>query len=68
MVSALDSGADDYITKPFNSGELLARIRMAIRHSLRIDESPLFRSGGLEVDINSRVTRLNKKRDQTYGN
>jgi two-component system KDP operon response regulator KdpE len=61
MVSALDSGADDYMTKPFNSGELLARIRVAIRHSLRIDESPVFRSGALEVDINSRVTRLNKE-------
>ena len=60
MIEALDSGADDYVTKPFNAGELLARIRVAIRHSLRMDESPVFRSGALEVDINSRVTRLNK--------
>ena len=60
MITALDSGADDYVTKPFNAGELLARIRVAIRHSLRMDESPVFRSGSLEVDINSRVTRLNK--------
>lgn len=59
-IEALDSGADDYVTKPFNAGELLARIRVAIRHSLRMDESPVFRSGALEVDINSRVTRLNK--------
>jgi len=61
MIEALDSGADDYLTKPFNAGELLARIRVAIRHSLRMDESPVFRSGSLEVDINSRVTRFSKE-------
>ncbi len=57
-IEALDSGADDYITKPFNTGELLARIRVAIRHSYRLDESPLFRSGELEVDLNTRVVKL----------
>lgn len=61
MIEALDSGADDYVTKPFNAGELLARIRVAIRHSLRMDESPVFRSGALEVDINSRITRVKKE-------
>lgn len=58
-IAALDSGADDYITKPFNSGELLARIRVAIRHSLKLDESPVFRTNGLELDMNSRIARLN---------
>ena len=54
-VSALDSGADDYVTKPFNTGELLARIRVAIRHSLRLDESPVFTSGRLKIDMTSRT-------------
>ncbi len=57
-ISALDNGADDYITKPFNAGELLARIRVAIRHSLRLDESPVFISGDLEVDLNSRIVKV----------
>lgn len=57
-IEALDSGADDYITKPFNTGELLARIRVAIRHSYRLDESPVFRSGELEVDLNTRVVKM----------
>lgn len=56
-IAALDQGADDYITKPFNMGELLARLRVAIRHSLRLDESPVFTSGELEVDLNSRIVK-----------
>ena len=57
-ITALDSGADDYITKPFNNGELLARIRVAIRHSLKLDESPIFINGHLWVDLNSRVVKV----------
>lgn len=60
-IGALDSGADDYITKPFNTGELLARVRVAIRHSLRLDESPVFISGHLEVDMNNRVVKINQQ-------
>lgn len=56
-ITALDSGADDYVTKPFNTGELLARVRVAIRHSLRLDESPVFKSGNLEIDMNSRIVK-----------
>ena len=56
-ITALDSGADDYITKPFNTGELLARIRVAIRHSLKMDESPVFISGHLCVDLNARIVK-----------
>jgi len=56
-IAALDQGADDYITKPFNMGELLARLRVAIRHSLRLDESPVFTSGELEVDLSSRIVK-----------
>lgn len=57
-VAALDAGADDYITKPFNTGELLARIRVAIRHAYRLDETPLFSNGRLEVDLNSRTVKV----------
>lgn len=58
-ISALDSGADDYITKPFNTGELLARIRVAIRHSLKLEESPVFTSGNLLIDLNLRIVKSN---------
>jgi two-component system KDP operon response regulator KdpE len=57
-VSALDLGADDYVTKPFNTAELLARIRVAIRHSYKIDESPVFTDGDLEVDLNLRMVKI----------
>ena len=52
-VTALDNGADDYLTKPFSTGELLARIRVALRHSSRVHgekESSTFESGDLKVD------------------
>jgi two-component system KDP operon response regulator KdpE len=57
-VKALDSGADDFVTKPFNTAELVARIRVAIRHSYKIDESPVFISGDLEVDLNIRQVKV----------
>lgn len=60
-ITALDGGADDYITKPFNTGELLARIRVALRRSLKTDESPLFCSGKLVVDQNVRVVKNNNE-------
>jgi len=60
-ISALDAGADDYITKPFNTGELLARIRVAIRHSLKLDESPLFSSGHIQVDLNTRRVKIDSE-------
>lgn len=60
-ISALDGGADDYITKPFNTGELLARIRVSLRRSLKIDEFPVFRSGGLIVDQAARVVKVNEQ-------
>ncbi len=53
-VAALDIGADDYLTKPFGTSELLARIRVAQRHALRQmqeSEEPYFRVGGLHVDL-----------------
>jgi len=60
-ITALDGGADDYITKPFNTGELLARIRVALRRSLKTDESPVFCSGKLQVDQNARVVKFNNE-------
>jgi two-component system KDP operon response regulator KdpE len=61
MIKALDSGADDYITKPFNTGEMLARVRVAIRHSLKIDESPVFVNGHLTVDLTSRTVKVSNE-------
>ena len=58
-IEALDLGADDYVNKPFNVGELLARMRTALRHRMqRKAEIPLLRVGDLEVDaVRHRATR-----------
>ncbi len=57
-IQALDHGADDYVTKPFGSGELLARLRVAMRHGQPCAEAALFRSGQLEVDLTARSVKL----------
>lgn len=54
-VAALDAGADDYVTKPFNSGELLARLRAAVRHGQPQGADAVFRTGNLEVDLARRL-------------
>lgn len=57
-VAALDLGADDYVTKPFDTEEVLARVRTALRHrSARDTENPLVRFGDVEVDLTARMVR-----------
>ena len=53
-IEALDAGADDYLTKPFGIGELLARMRVALRHAARVaggGGETVFESGDLRVDL-----------------
>jgi two-component system KDP operon response regulator KdpE len=60
-VAALDAGADDYVTKPFAVGELLARMRVALRHARQADggpEVPVFEVGDLRVDLAERRVRM----------
>ena len=58
-VQSLDLGADDYVTKPFGTEELLARIRAALRHQLQArGERPVFRSGDLSVDLVRRIVKV----------
>jgi two-component system KDP operon response regulator KdpE len=54
-IAALDASADDYVTKPFSSGELLARLRAAQRHVHPGPQASVFRSGNVEVDLARRV-------------
>jgi two-component system KDP operon response regulator KdpE len=53
-IAALDAGADDYLTKPFGVGELMARLRAALRRSAQTETEPVFETGSLVVDLNRR--------------
>lgn len=60
-IEALDLGADDFISKPFAVGELLARIRAALRRAARVDNDPegsLFQAGNIKVDLAKRVVTV----------
>ena len=59
-VAALDQGADDYLTKPFGTSELMARIRTALRHSQRAaNENSKYEVGGLLIDFERRLVKVN---------
>jgi two-component system KDP operon response regulator KdpE len=60
-IAALDAGADDYLTKPFGVGELMARLRSAVRRSAQAETDPVFITGDLVVDLNQRIVTMNGK-------
>lgn len=57
-VKLLDSGADDYLTKPFSPAELMARVRVALRHFGKMEATPVFESGDLKIDLNLRKVEV----------
>ena len=60
-IKALDAGADDYLTKPFGTGELLARIRVALRHAARVGQErqePVLTVGDLSIDLDKRTVHV----------
>jgi two-component system KDP operon response regulator KdpE len=57
-IAALDAGADDYVTKPFGIGELLARMRVALRRAAFPGSEPVFAAGDLAVDLAQREVRM----------
>ena len=61
IVHALDKGANDYLSKPFRTGELLARIRASLRQGQTANDSPIFQIGDLSVDIANHIA---KKKDE----
>lgn len=62
IVSALDHGATDYLTKPFRTGELLARIRSAIKRSQNTENNATMICGDIEIDL---VARMVKRKEET---
>lgn len=61
IVLALDNGATDYLTKPFRTGELLARIRSAISRSQNTENSSTIICGDIEIDLVARVVKKNNE-------
>ena len=60
-IAALDAGADDYLTKPFGIGELMARIRVAVRKTIQDTNEPVFESDGLMMDFAHREVKINNQ-------
>ena len=63
-IAALDAGADDYLTKPFGVGELLARLRAALRRAAQTANEPVFTSGNLKVDLARRLVTVSGREVQ----
>jgi two-component system KDP operon response regulator KdpE len=63
-IAALDAGADDYVTKPFGMGELLARMRVALRRAASPAAEPIFTSGELTVDLTRRLVTVGDREVQ----
>lgn len=61
IIKALDNGANDYLTKPFRTGELLARIRVAIRQSQILSDVPSLTFGALTIDLANHMARKNNE-------
>jgi two-component system KDP operon response regulator KdpE len=61
IIKALDNGANDYLTKPFRTGELLARIRVALRQSQGISDNPVLEFGSLSIDLANHTARKNNE-------
>jgi two-component system KDP operon response regulator KdpE len=61
IIKALDNGANDYLTKPFRTGELLARIRVAIRQSQGATDKPILEFGSLSIDLANHTARKNSE-------
>jgi two-component system KDP operon response regulator KdpE len=59
IVMALDNGANDYLVKPFRTGELLARIRSAIRGNSSDENDPVIGCGNLQIDLSARIVKKN---------
>jgi two-component system KDP operon response regulator KdpE len=63
-ITALDAGADDYVTKPFGMGELLARMRVALRRAASPGAEPVFSTGELTVDLARRLVTVGEREVQ----
>src|SRR5215212_1108931 len=61
IINALDNGANDYLTKPFRTGELLARIRSSLRASILEDGDTVFNFQDLQIDLNARIIKKNNE-------
>jgi two-component system KDP operon response regulator KdpE len=59
-IAALDAGADDYLSKPFSTGELMARMRVALRRLTSKSDGPILQVGGLQMDISRRIVTVDE--------
>jgi two-component system KDP operon response regulator KdpE len=61
IIRALDNGANDYLTKPFHTGELLARIRVVIRQNKKTSDNPILEFDTLSIDLANHIARKNNE-------